>query len=32
MEQPVQASMNLVTASAAKTVVRWASMDSRLWW
>jgi hypothetical protein len=30
MDQPVAFSTNLVTASAANTMARWASMDSRL--
>jgi hypothetical protein len=30
IDQPVRASTNLLTARAAKTIVRWASMESRL--
>jgi hypothetical protein len=30
MDQPVAFSTNLVTANAANTMDRWASMDSRL--
>jgi hypothetical protein len=32
IDQPVRASIHLVTAKAAKTIVRWASMESRLRW
>jgi hypothetical protein len=32
MDQPVRSSMNLVTARAANTTARWASMESRLRW
>jgi hypothetical protein len=29
---PVRASIHLVMAKAAKTIVRWAAMESRLRW
>ena len=32
MLQPVARSISRATASAAITTVRWASIDSRLWW
>jgi hypothetical protein len=32
MDQPVCASIQRLTASAAKTMVRWGSMESRVQW
>jgi hypothetical protein len=31
IDQPVRSSTNLVMANAANTMLRWASIDSRLW-
>jgi len=32
IDQPVRASIHLLTASAAKAMAGWASMESRLRW
>jgi hypothetical protein len=32
IDQSVRRSSQRVTARAAKTMVRWASIESRLWW
>ena len=32
IDQPVRCSIRRETTRAAKTIVRWASINSRLWW
>jgi hypothetical protein len=32
MVQPVWCAIQWLTATVANTIVRWASMDRRLWW